>query len=101
MAQKHYYCNKQKVVEWLDPTIHTVKYCSTAQFDEYCTCVGTDKPMPDVLAVGGTLIAEKDLPILTINTSDHPYFVEQPKLFQVLLPLKVRALGLEISECDY
>eukprot|EP00957_Ditylum_brightwellii_P156437 11906237-Ditylum_brightwellii.AAC.1 len=88
-------------MEWLDPISNTVKHCNTAQFDEYYTHVGTDKPMPGALFIGGKLIAEKNLPILTINTSDHPYFVKPPKLFQVPLPLKGRPLGLEISECDY
>eukprot|EP00957_Ditylum_brightwellii_P082824 6296610-Ditylum_brightwellii.AAC.1 len=57
--------------------------------------------MSGALANGGIPIAEKDLPILTINTPDHPYFTEPPILFQVPLPLKCRALGLEISGCDY
>eukprot|EP00957_Ditylum_brightwellii_P113937 8685567-Ditylum_brightwellii.AAC.1 len=57
--------------------------------------------MPGVLAIGGKTIVEKDLCILTINISDHPYFTEPPKLFQAPLLLKGRALVLEISECEY
>eukprot|EP00957_Ditylum_brightwellii_P050372 3819992-Ditylum_brightwellii.AAC.1 len=57
--------------------------------------------MPGSLAIGGKPAATSNLPSLTISTSDHPYFNEPTKLFQVPLPQKVRALGLEISECDY
>ena len=53
------------------------------------------------LAIGGKLIATSNLLSLTINTSDHLYFNEPPKHFQVPLPQKGHALGLEISECDY
>eukprot|EP00957_Ditylum_brightwellii_P167830 12775528-Ditylum_brightwellii.AAC.1 len=88
-------------MEWFDPISKTVKHCNTAQFDEYRTCVGNDKPMPDALAIGGKLVATSDLPIFTINTSDHPYFTGLSKLFQVPLPLKGRALRLEISKYDY
>ena len=72
-----------------------------AQCDEYFTHVGTDKPMPGALAIGGKPIADKHLPMLTINTSEHSYFTEPPKLVQVPLILKDRSLGLEISECNY
>eukprot|EP00957_Ditylum_brightwellii_P012476 943245-Ditylum_brightwellii.AAC.1 len=101
--EKGYYVgitNIISLVKWLGSTANTVKHCNTAQFDEDCTHVGTDKPMSDALAIGDKPIAEKDLPILTINTSDHPYFAEPPKHFQVPLPLKGRALGLDISECN-
>eukprot|EP00957_Ditylum_brightwellii_P208934 15359589-Ditylum_brightwellii.AAC.1 len=57
--------------------------------------------MPDVLAIGGKPVATSNLPYFTINTSDHPYFNEPIKLFQVLLPHKRCDLGLEISECYY
>eukprot|EP00957_Ditylum_brightwellii_P019161 1444306-Ditylum_brightwellii.AAC.1 len=57
--------------------------------------------MPGALAIGGKSVATSNLPSLTINTSDHPYFNEPPNLFQVPLPQKGCALGLEISECDY
>jgi hypothetical protein len=57
--------------------------------------------MPGALAIGGKPVATSNLPSLTINTSDHPYFNEPPKLCQVPLPQKGRAFGLEISECDY
>eukprot|EP00957_Ditylum_brightwellii_P159177 12115273-Ditylum_brightwellii.AAC.1 len=69
-----------------------VKHYNTVQFDEYHTHVGTDKPMTGALAIGGNPIAEKDLPILTINASDHSYVTELTKLFQVTLTLKGRAL---------
>eukprot|EP00957_Ditylum_brightwellii_P196478 14970638-Ditylum_brightwellii.AAC.2 len=57
--------------------------------------------MPGALAVRRKPVATSDLPTLTINTSDHPYFTETPKKIQVPLPVSSRALGLEISECDY
>eukprot|EP00957_Ditylum_brightwellii_P195324 14881170-Ditylum_brightwellii.AAC.1 len=57
--------------------------------------------MPGVLAFGGNSVAISNFPSLTINTSDHPYFREPPTLFQVPLPQKGCALGLESSECDY
>eukprot|EP00957_Ditylum_brightwellii_P018350 1381522-Ditylum_brightwellii.AAC.1 len=57
--------------------------------------------MPGVLAIGGKPVAVSNLPLLTTNTSDHPYFNEPPKHFQVPLDQKGCALGLEISECDY
>eukprot|EP00957_Ditylum_brightwellii_P046075 3495892-Ditylum_brightwellii.AAC.1 len=57
---------------------------------------GDDNPIPGALAIGGKPVATSDLPSLTINTSDHPYFNELPKLFQVLLSQKGHALGLEI-----
>eukprot|EP00957_Ditylum_brightwellii_P123897 9444364-Ditylum_brightwellii.AAC.1 len=57
--------------------------------------------MPGALAIGGKPSATSNLPSLTINTSEHLYFNEPPKLFQVPLPQKGRAIGLEISECDY
>eukprot|EP00957_Ditylum_brightwellii_P059168 4490258-Ditylum_brightwellii.AAC.1 len=63
--------------------------------------MGDDNPMPGVLAIGGKPVTTSNLPSLTINTSDQPYFNEPPKLFQVPLPWKGCALGLEISECDY
>ena len=93
--------NSNSLVEWFDSKTKIVKHCNTAQFDEYRTHVGEDKPMPGALAIGGNPVTTSHLPLLTINTSDHPYFNEPPKLFQVPLPQKGRALGLEISECDY
>eukprot|EP00957_Ditylum_brightwellii_P168190 12803678-Ditylum_brightwellii.AAC.1 len=69
-----------------------MKHCTTAQFEEYCTYAGSDKPMAGALDIGGKLIVEKNLPILTINTSDHPYLAEPPKPLQAPLPLKGRVL---------
>eukprot|EP00957_Ditylum_brightwellii_P200839 15309227-Ditylum_brightwellii.AAC.2 len=57
--------------------------------------------MPGALAIGGKLVATSNLSSLAINTSGHPYFNEPPKPFQVPLPQRGQALGLEISECDY
>eukprot|EP00957_Ditylum_brightwellii_P145369 11070617-Ditylum_brightwellii.AAC.1 len=44
--------NSNSLVEWYDSITKTVKHCNTAQFDEYRTCVGNDKPMPGALAIG-------------------------------------------------
>eukprot|EP00957_Ditylum_brightwellii_P147277 11214731-Ditylum_brightwellii.AAC.1 len=57
--------------------------------------------MPGTLAIGSKVVATSNLLSLTINTSDHPYFNEPPKLFQFCLPQKGYALGLEISEHYY
>eukprot|EP00957_Ditylum_brightwellii_P179113 13644818-Ditylum_brightwellii.AAC.1 len=76
--------NSNSLVEWFDPITKTVKHCNTAHFDEYRTHVGKDKPMTGALAIGGKLVATSNLPALTINTSDHPYFSDPPKLFKFL-----------------
>eukprot|EP00957_Ditylum_brightwellii_P034533 2618640-Ditylum_brightwellii.AAC.1 len=38
--------------------------------------------MPGALAIGGKPVATSNLPSITINTSDHSYFNEPPKLFK-------------------
>eukprot|EP00957_Ditylum_brightwellii_P065776 4989820-Ditylum_brightwellii.AAC.1 len=63
--------------------------------------VGDDNPRSCALAIRGKPVATSKLPSLIINTSDHPYFNEPPKPFQVSLPQKGCTLGLKISECDY
>ena len=102
-AEGYYFgiTNSNSLVEWFDPCTQSVKHCNTASFDEFRTHIGTDPPMPGALAIGGQPLAETDLPALTLNTSDHPFFDEPPQLFQVPLPFKGRALGLEIGDCDY
>eukprot|EP00957_Ditylum_brightwellii_P039113 2957226-Ditylum_brightwellii.AAC.1 len=60
--------------------------------------MGDDNLMPDALSIGGKPVATSNLASFTINTSGHPYFNEPPKLFQVSLPQKGCALGLEISD---
>ena len=57
--------------------------------------------MPSVLAIGGTLLKAKDLLTVSINTADHPFFDEPPKYFNISLPPKGRALGIEVFECGY
>eukprot|EP00957_Ditylum_brightwellii_P183974 14013824-Ditylum_brightwellii.AAC.1 len=74
--------NSNPLVELFDTNTNIVKPCNTAQFDEYRTHVGNDKPMPGALTIREKPVATSDLPTLTINTSDYPYFTEPPKLFK-------------------
>eukprot|EP00957_Ditylum_brightwellii_P209896 15363776-Ditylum_brightwellii.AAC.1 len=39
--------------------------------------------------------------MVSIDTSDHPFFDKPPKHFNIPFPTEGRALGIEISECDY
>eukprot|EP00957_Ditylum_brightwellii_P142646 10868464-Ditylum_brightwellii.AAC.2 len=94
-------CKNNSLVEWFDPSTQKVKHCQTAKFDKFRTHIGNDKPMPGALAIGGTLLKANDLPTVSINTADHPFFDEPPKHFNIPLPPKGRALSIEVCECDY
>eukprot|EP00957_Ditylum_brightwellii_P059026 4476802-Ditylum_brightwellii.AAC.1 len=71
-----------------------VKHCQTAKFDEFCTHIGDDKLMPVALTIGGTPLKANDLPSVSINTANHPFFDEPPKHFHISIPPKGRALGV-------
>jgi hypothetical protein len=88
-------------VEWYDPQNKKVKHCQTAKFDEFRTHIGNDKPMPGALSIGGTPLKATNLPTVSINTADHPFFTEPPRHFLIPIPPKGRALGIEIGDCDY
>eukprot|EP00957_Ditylum_brightwellii_P176313 13425629-Ditylum_brightwellii.AAC.1 len=85
-------------MEWFDLIAKTVKHCTTAKYDELRTYIGNHLPMPVTLAIGGTSLKENDLPLVELDTADHPFFEKQPKLFTVPIPPKGRALGVEIAE---
>eukprot|EP00957_Ditylum_brightwellii_P207036 15351177-Ditylum_brightwellii.AAC.1 len=57
--------------------------------------------MPDALAIGGTPLKAKDLHSVSINTADHPVFVESPKHSYLPIPLIGRALVVDVGNCDY
>eukprot|EP00957_Ditylum_brightwellii_P166661 12687597-Ditylum_brightwellii.AAC.1 len=78
-----------------------VKHCTTAKYDEFRTHVGNDAPMTGTLAIGVTSLKDKVLPLMELDTADHPFFEEQPKLFTIPIPPKRRALDVEIAECVY
>eukprot|EP00957_Ditylum_brightwellii_P136460 10407024-Ditylum_brightwellii.AAC.1 len=102
--QEGYYfgiCNINYLAEWFDPITNTVKHCTTAKYDELRTHVGNDTPIPDILAIGGASLKEKDPPLVKLDAADHPFFEEQHMLFTVPVPPKGRTLCVEIAECDY
>eukprot|EP00957_Ditylum_brightwellii_P004971 378559-Ditylum_brightwellii.AAC.1 len=57
--------------------------------------------MPGSLAMVGTSARTKELPMVSIDTADYPFFDKQSKHFNIPLSPKGRALGIELSECDY
>eukprot|EP00957_Ditylum_brightwellii_P182181 13880098-Ditylum_brightwellii.AAC.2 len=72
-------CSNNSLEEWFNPSTQKVKHHQTAKFDEFRTHIGNDKLMPGALAIGGTLLKAKDLPTVSINEADHPFFDELPK----------------------